>query len=86
MTAERRPPPMVLTWREVEITRPPAEPVEVRWPPRAAVDVPWPRTRVTGGEPSRPPGEIRLAAPPRGPWRLPLPPVVCYMLSAPAPR
>ena len=85
-TGVTRPPPWTLSVPVVEITRPPAEPAEVRWPPPgAAIDVPWPRTRVTGGELPPPPRVIRLAAPPQGPWRLPLSPALRYMLAHPLP-
>jgi len=78
-------PPWVLQCPVVTITRPQSPAIGVTLPPRAAIDVPWPRCRVTGAAPPPPPRVIRLAAPPQGPWRLPLPPVLRYMLAHPLP-
>jgi hypothetical protein len=51
----------------------------------AAITVAWPRIRVAQDQPPPAPSVIHFAAPPQGPWRLPLPPVVRYMLSNPLP-
>ena len=86
MEAEVTRPPWTLTVPVVDVRLPGAEPaVEATLPPRAAIDVPWPRCRVTGSAPPRPPRVIRLAAPPRGPWRVPLAPALRFMLAHPLP-
>jgi hypothetical protein len=66
------PPPWVLQCRVVTITLPQAAVVAVSLLPRVPVVLRWPPLRVTGHIPPAP-GVIRLAAPPQGPWRLPLP-------------
>ena len=76
-------PPWTLSVPVVAITRPRPAVVAVSLPPRVAIGVPWPRRQVTRAAPPPAPRVIRLAAPPQGPWRQPLAPVVCYMLSAP---
>jgi hypothetical protein len=67
------PPPWVL--REhivtVSLAQPPV--VAVTLPPRAVIGVPWPPVKVTQDQPPPAPRVIALAAPPQGPWRLPLP-------------
>ncbi len=68
----------------VTITRPEAPAIDAPVPrPPAAITVAWPRGRVTQDRPPPPPRVVRLAVPPQGPWRLPLSPVLRYMLSAP---
>ena len=76
-------PPWTLNVPVVTIARPQPPAVGITLPPRAAIDVPWPRCRVTQAEPPRPPRVVRLATPPQGPWRLPLPGGLRCMLSGP---
>lgn len=91
-------PPLVLRCPVVAITRTQPPPVSITARTPAAVTVAWPRVRVAGdrlvgGEFSplaaftSPPAPrvIRLAAPPRGPWRVPLPPALRDMLARPLP-
>jgi len=71
--AEVTRPPWTLNVPVVEITQPQPPAVAVSLPRTATVSVPWPRVQVA--QDPLPPAlrEIRLAAPPQGPWRLPLP-------------
>lgn len=80
-------PPWVLSEPVVTVIRPFTPDISTTLPPMSGVDigVPWPRCRVTGAEPPRPPRVIRVAVPPQGPWRLPLPPVVRDLLACPLP-
>ncbi len=79
------PPPWVLQWAVVTVTRPQPPPVSITARTPAVVTVAWPRVRVAGDRPPPAPRVIRLAAPPRGPWRLPLPPALRSMLADPLP-
>jgi hypothetical protein len=80
------PPPWVLREHVVTITRPRSPAIGITLPPRVAViGVPWPPRQVTHAPPPPPPRVIRLAAPPQGPWHLPLPPALRYMLAHPQP-
>jgi len=74
-------PPWTLTVPVVEITRPQPPPVSITARTPAVVTVAWPRVRVVGDRPPPAPAVIKLAAPPQGPWRLPLPPVLRYLLA-----
>lgn len=78
-------PPWVLNCRTVVVALPEPPAVAAVLPPRVPVTVAWPRVRVTGDRLPPPPGVIRLAAPPQGPWRLPLPGGLVYMLAHPIP-
>ena len=68
-----RPPPWTLNEPIVKITRPGPAIVNITRRTPTAITVAWPPVRVTGDPPPPAPGVIRLAAPPQGPWRLPLP-------------
>ena len=78
-------PPLVLRCPVVAITRTQPPPVSITARTPAVVTVAWPRVRVVGDRPPPAPRVIRLAAPPRGPWRVSLPPALRDMLAHPLP-
>ncbi len=68
----------------VTVGRPETPAIDAPVPrPPAAITVAWPPVRVTQDRLPPPPRVAPLAVPPQGPWRLPLSPVLRYMLSAP---
>jgi len=79
-------PPRVLRESVVTITAPRPMAISITVPPAPAViTVAWPTIRVTGDGPPPAPAVVRLAARPQGPWRMPLPAVVRYVLANPLP-
>jgi hypothetical protein len=66
-------PPRVLREHVVAITRPQPPAISITVPRTPAITVAWPTVRVTQDRPPPAHRPIRLAAPPQGPWRLPLP-------------
>ena len=68
------------------VALPPEAAVQIAQRAAEPVTVEWPRIRVTQDQPPAAPRPIRLAAPPPGPWRAPLAPVVRDLLAHPLPR
>ena len=81
----RAEPPWTLNEPVATVTLPLEAAVQIAQRAAEPVEIEWPRVRVTQDQPPPAPPVVRLAAPPQGPWRMPLPPVLRHLLAGPLP-